>query len=44
MVQKVKPGLYDKQCSTGNKFSIIMTGFAYSLNCDFEQTNLATFV
>ena len=20
-----------------------MTGFAYSLNCDFEQSNLATF-
>ena len=34
----------DKQCSNRNKFSIIMTGFAYSLNCDFEQSNLATFV
>ena len=30
--------------SIGNKFSIIMTGFAYSLNCEFEQSNLATFV
>ena len=37
-------GLYEKQYSSGHKFSILITGFGYFLICGFEDTNLEIFV
>ena len=43
-VISITTGLYDKQYFSGHKFSIIITGFGYSLRCGFEDENLGTFV